>query len=233
MERPSFTSKLVRIGSTVTIAAVVSIGIAVPHAHAADASMSAQIDLLLKQVAALQAQLHAGGASATLPTTSATSVSAAGSTSTSACVPPPIARTLAVGSRGTDVSALQAFLAKNAQVYPEASVTGYFGPATASAVGRFQIAHGILPTGSNATSGFGTLGPRTRSILMNGCMIVSGSGSGSMGAGGTVSTGAASGSNSGSGSSVSASASGDADLDALTNSIDAELGKLKNDLKNN
>ncbi len=70
-------------------------------------------------------------------------------------------KTLVVGSRGDDVSALQEFLSKN-RYYPEASVTGYFGPATKRAVGRFQEHYAIVKNGG---AGYGGVGPVTRAKL--------------------------------------------------------------------
>ncbi len=70
-------------------------------------------------------------------------------------------KSLGLGSRGDDVSALQEFLSK-AGYYPEGLVTGYFGPATTRAVGRFQTAMGIVQTGG---PGYGNAGPLTRSKL--------------------------------------------------------------------
>ena len=42
------------------------------------------------------------------------------------------------GDRKEDVKILQTWLAKEPEVYPEALVTGYFGPLTQAAVIRFQ-----------------------------------------------------------------------------------------------
>lgn len=51
------------------------------------------------------------------------------------------------GARGDDVKALQEFLAKDASIYPEGLVTGYYGPATTRAVKRFQATYGISQVG--------------------------------------------------------------------------------------
>ncbi len=58
-----------------------------------------------------------------------------------------ILRQLQVGSRGSDVSSLQSFLASNPAVYPQGLVTGYFGPLTMAAVVRFQNYFGIPAVG--------------------------------------------------------------------------------------
>ncbi len=67
-----------------------------------------------------------------------------------------ISRTLALGSSGNDVSALQQFL-KTAEYYDYPTFTGYFGPVTAQAVAAFQSAHALEPVGS--------VGPKTRALL--------------------------------------------------------------------
>ena len=54
---------------------------------------------------------------------------------------------LAKGMTGSEVSALQSFLAKDSSIYPEGLVTGFFGPLTEAAVIRYQTAHGISPVG--------------------------------------------------------------------------------------
>jgi peptidoglycan hydrolase-like protein with peptidoglycan-binding domain len=60
------------------------------------------------------------------------------------------------------VTRLQAILAKDAALYPERKVTGFFGPATEGAVKRFQAKNGIAKEGA---PGYGTVGPRTGSAL--------------------------------------------------------------------
>lgn len=54
---------------------------------------------------------------------------------------------LEVGSRGTNVTALQRFLASNRFVYPAGLLTGYFGSLTKDAVTQFQIGHGLPASG--------------------------------------------------------------------------------------
>jgi len=68
-----------------------------------------------------------------------------------------ITRQLEVGSRGTDVSNLQTFLAQDATLYPQGLVTGYFGFLTKAAVSNFQSRNGI--------SAVGRVGPVTLPIL--------------------------------------------------------------------
>ncbi len=71
-------------------------------------------------------------------------------------------KNLSYGSSDGQVLQLQSLLAKDSAVYPEAKVSGWFGPATKRAVERFQIKFGIARVGD---AGFGTVGPRTRAEL--------------------------------------------------------------------
>lgn len=66
-------------------------------------------------------------------------------------------RQLEEGNSGTDVSALQAFLAKDVTLYPQGLVTGYFGMLTKAAVSNFQSRNGI--------SAVGRVGPQTLPVL--------------------------------------------------------------------
>lgn len=70
-----------------------------------------------------------------------------------------LARDLIVGQKGSDVSVLQQFLI-NAEVYPEALITGYFGPLTKAAVQRFQQEQNISPAS-------GYFGPITKKRMLN------------------------------------------------------------------
>jgi peptidoglycan hydrolase-like protein with peptidoglycan-binding domain len=65
-------------------------------------------------------------------------------------------RYLFYGTRGTEVSLLQALL-KQLGFFHFPRVTGYFGPYTRAAVRRFQAAHNIEQVG--------TVGPKTRAAL--------------------------------------------------------------------
>ena len=78
----------------------------------------------------------------------------------------PLTRQLELGSTGQDVSDLQVFLAKDAMIYPQGIVSGYFGFLTKSAVSNFQNA--------NSIANVGRVGPITLSLIntqMNGDMI--------------------------------------------------------------
>lgn len=58
------------------------------------------------------------------------------------------------GVKNQEVTNLQEFLSQFPDIYPEALVTGFFGPLTESAVKRFQKKHGIEQAGE--------VGPKTR-----------------------------------------------------------------------
>lgn len=65
-----------------------------------------------------------------------------------------------------EVTRLQTLLAKDVAVYPEGSITGYFGPATLAAVKRFQIKQGLV---TESSPGYGLVGPATRAALRTAC----------------------------------------------------------------
>lgn len=69
---------------------------------------------------------------------------------------------LSRGLRHGQARLLQQFFTKDAAVYPEGLVTGYFGPATERAVQRFQKKYGIADIGQ---AGYGVVGPKTRAKL--------------------------------------------------------------------
>lgn len=72
---------------------------------------------------------------------------------------------LQIGSSGEDVSKLQSFLSKDGNIYPQGLVTGYFGQDTQEAVQRWQMLQGIVATGTPQSTGYGVVGPRTRSEI--------------------------------------------------------------------
>lgn len=127
---------------------------------AQSSNAQAQIAALLRQIEQLQAQLSALSGQAT----------AGSSTGNLACALS-FARNFSAGATdGTtngEVSKLQRFLIREG-VYPEALVTGYFGPLTSAALQRWQAANGITIT----TPGIGAFGPKTRAAIRSKCGYV-------------------------------------------------------------
>ncbi len=125
-----FTSKIASVGLT-AITVVSLSGFAVLPAAAQTSDVQAQITALLAQIAALQSQLGTGT-----------------STSTTAYA---FTRSLTVGSRGDDVTALQNYLKSTGNF--SGTATGYFGSITKAAVAAWQTANGVSP----AAGYFGTI----------------------------------------------------------------------------
>jgi peptidoglycan hydrolase-like protein with peptidoglycan-binding domain/lysophospholipase L1-like esterase len=72
---------------------------------------------------------------------------------------------LSLGSKGSDVSALQQIL-KDKGYYTYPAITGLYGPLTQKAVQEFQKANNIAsPSGNAKVTGYGRVGPKTISIL--------------------------------------------------------------------
>ncbi len=75
---------------------------------------------------------------------------------------------------GADVTRLQQFLARDATIYPEGTVSGYFGFLTELAVQRWQIKNSIVFSGTADTTGFGAVGPRTLAAMNTAWCIIAG-----------------------------------------------------------
>lgn len=141
----------------------------VTHAVTA-AELQVQIQSLLQTISGLQSQLQSqyqsGGVAAVANTVIPIVQTQAPDIGALAC--PYITQSLAIGSRdaltGGAVSSLQRYLIAQG-VYPEALVSGYYGPLTAQAVARLQNIHGISPVG--------TFGPQTRALLQRLCGTIS------------------------------------------------------------
>lgn len=78
---------------------------------------------------------------------------------------PLIGRTLRYGSSGDDVTRLQQFLARDYLVYPEGTVSGWYGALTQAAVQRWQTKYHVVSSGTPDTTGFGVVGPRTAAAI--------------------------------------------------------------------
>jgi peptidoglycan hydrolase-like protein with peptidoglycan-binding domain len=146
-----------RIIQTLIISAILA---PVAVSAATQEELAAQINSLLQRIQQLQQQI--GGTPTTPSTTIPSSPTPAGS-----C--PRVSRVLKLGDSGADVTRLQQFLAQDSAVYPERSVTGYYGPLTEAAVKRFQCKNKLVCDGTPATTGYGVTGPRTAALLALQC----------------------------------------------------------------
>ena len=73
-------------------------------------------------------------------------------------------KNLFFSTSSSDVRRLQDLLASDKEVYPEGLITGYYGPLTKKAIGKFQIKHGVVL--STKAPGYGVFGPLTRAKLL-------------------------------------------------------------------
>jgi PKD repeat protein len=152
----------------IRFAALAIIGLPFVTSAATAAELQAQAQVLLQQVAALQAQLGAQAGTTGSGSAAPVVISSAG------C--PQLGVTLRVGSTGSDVSRLQQFLARDPSVYPEGTVSGYFGALTQAAVQRWQVKYNIVSSGTPETTGYGQVGPRTAAAMSLQCSTTVGGG---------------------------------------------------------
>jgi len=119
-----------------------------------------QINDLQAQVQSLLAQIVALKGHSSQPSSAASAQSSA--TNQGQCVT--LSHNLHVGSTdaisGGDVTTLQRFLID--QGYLHAAATGYFGALTQAAVQRWQADNAIVSSGTPASTGWGSVGPKTR-----------------------------------------------------------------------
>src|SRR3989338_4835411 len=113
----------------------------------------AQIQSLLSQITALQAQLN------NLTTSTI-------STPSNSC--PNLYRALSRGSRGSDVISLQQFLIAQGLLSND-SATGFFWSMTEAAVQRWQAQNSVISYGDANTTGYGVIGIRTRVAIAARC----------------------------------------------------------------
>ena len=71
---------------------------------------------------------------------------------------------LSLGSSGAQVTILQKVLVSEGLI-PLKSITGYYGPITQAAVRTFQTTYKIVSSGTPSTTGFGTVGVKTRTMI--------------------------------------------------------------------
>jgi peptidoglycan hydrolase-like protein with peptidoglycan-binding domain len=166
------------LASLVTIAAIAPLSVSAQSAVvpvASSATLQQELQSLLAQISALEAAATTSAnasISTSIPVQSVIPATLPGTISASAqsgIICPAFARTLARGSSGTDVANLQGFLAQNPLIYPEASVTAYFGMLTQDAVQRWQSAYHIVSSGTPASTGYGVVGPHTAAAITASC----------------------------------------------------------------
>jgi hypothetical protein len=152
---PAFSTPLAANGTTTLI--LTNVGISQQTLPITIVPQSAQgaIGTASKTVAIT---ILAPGAQAPVQNSSTNS----GTGSTSGTPHTPITLGLDVGATNSQVSLLQAFLAKDASIYPEGRVTGHFGPLTQAAVEKFQLRYGLAKVGDAA---YGYVGPKTRAKI--------------------------------------------------------------------
>jgi len=126
--------------------------VASPAAALSIDDLQAQIKQLLAKVASLQSQVRP--AAATVQTESDLTVASV----PRICKLLP-ARNLTVGNRGDEVLSVQEFL--KTEGFLSANATGYFGPATRSALAKWQVSQGV--------QGVGSLGPISRERIKVWC----------------------------------------------------------------
>jgi PKD repeat protein len=160
-------------GMKKTIGVFVAAALALPGFASAQsaADLQAQVQQLLQQVSQLTAQVNAqqGGGTGTSLNTNATGAIAAPGATSGSSVCPGVGRILKRGSTGDDVLRLQQYLARDPSVYPEGTVSGYYGALTEKAVQRWQAKYNIIANGTPATTGYGQVGPRTAAAMALQC----------------------------------------------------------------
>lgn len=128
--------------------------------------LQAQLADLMGRIAELQQQLG----------TNATSTPATASQSSGVAGCPQVGFSLKLGSTGDDVTRLQRFLARDPSIYPEGTVSGYYGSLTEAAVRRWQAQNNIVSSGSPESTGYGVFGPRTAAAMSLMCVASGGGG---------------------------------------------------------
>lgn len=130
-------------------------------------NIAAQAEALLAQILQLQQQLGLAGGSSGAPCGPSSGPGCGGGAAGGGvCYSGALVRP---GSSGASVTLLQQFLAADPSIYPEGTVSGYYGRLTQAAVGRWQAQNGIVSSGSPSTNGFGSVGPRTAAAMKASC----------------------------------------------------------------
>jgi peptidoglycan hydrolase-like protein with peptidoglycan-binding domain len=140
------TNTISKVAAIVAASGLVALSfVAAIPAHAQTATTTTTTTMSASQVASLQAQI----ASLQAQLSSAQGTPAASSMT--------FTRSLKVGSKGADVTALQTWLIAKGYAIP-AGATGYFGAQTKAAVAAYQSANGITPA-------VGYFGPKTMAAV--------------------------------------------------------------------
>ncbi len=126
--------------------------LASPASAVTIAELQAQVQVLLIQLAALQARTASSAPSSTQAGTQC----------------PHLIRDLSRGSQGNDVFELQRFFIGEGLLAADSN-TGYFGLFTESAVKSFQCKTMGLCSGAPAVNGYGAVGPKTRGAIASRC----------------------------------------------------------------
>jgi peptidoglycan hydrolase-like protein with peptidoglycan-binding domain len=121
----------------------------VRSAHAADYSaVLARMDAIIKEMNALREEFQT--LSATLPSSPSGEVLGAHDSKI-------FTHSLEVGETNDDIGRIQKLLATDPEIYPEGTISGFFGPKTVEAVRAFQSRFGLDPVG--------VVGPATKALL--------------------------------------------------------------------
>ena len=121
-------------------------------------SLQAQVASLMGQLQSMKAGASAGGSSS-LPAQASVCATLARSFGKSATD----------ATTGGEVTTLQKYLAQDSSIYPEGLVTGFYGDLTVAAVKRWQVQYGVVSSGDEASTGFGRIGPKTRTAMGQNC----------------------------------------------------------------
>jgi|SRR3989344_3110167 len=144
--------------------------VAIPQARAASLT-EVQIQAILGLLSSFGAdQTIINNVSASLrgTATPGASISNSGNSSISAPGACSFLRSLARGSSGEDVRALQKQLVVHG-LLPSTAATGYFGTMTEAALKSWQAKEGIVASGDANSTGWGMVGAKTRARLMVYC----------------------------------------------------------------
>lgn len=153
-EKPDTISDMTTSIKGAVAGAALALFIAIPVISSADtiSELQTRLQSLYAQLSALQ-----GGGVTTAQQSTPASVTC-----------PVVTSSLSRGSLGASVTAIQAVLIRLGHLSAD-SATGFYGPLTTAAVQKFQCAQGIVCSGSPEETGWGVLGPQTRTRITTAC----------------------------------------------------------------